>query len=97
MCDVRNGENVKEVFERARKELGGVDVVVKNAGLAHNAPLLSSDSETADWKDMLDVSSNTNINKSSKVSEFTGPSAFPLGIISNWYYHLFSKILLFLC
>lgn len=45
---------MKAAFQKARDEFGGVDVCVNNAGLAHNAPLLSG--ATSDWKNMLDVS-----------------------------------------
>ena len=41
------------MFGRIQSELGGVDVCINNAGLAHCAPLLSG--STADWKNMLDV------------------------------------------
>jgi NADP-dependent 3-hydroxy acid dehydrogenase YdfG len=52
-CDVRVEEEVKAVFQQAQVKFGGVDVCVNNAGLAHNAPLLSAPTE--DWKEMLDV------------------------------------------
>ena len=52
-CDVSQEEEVKVAFKKARAEFGGVDVCVNNAGLAHNAPLLSG--ATSDWKSMLDV------------------------------------------
>lgn len=52
-CDVSQEEDVKAAFQRAQAEFGGVDVCVNNAGLAHNAPLLSGN--TSDWKNMLDV------------------------------------------
>ena len=53
-CDVKKEEDIKATFEVAKKEFGGVDVCVSNAGLAHNAPLLSGSTE--DWRDMLEVS-----------------------------------------
>ena len=53
-CDVSKEEEVKATFQRAQAEFGGVDVCINNAGLAHNAPLLSG--ATNDWKNMLDVS-----------------------------------------
>ena len=52
-CDVSREEEVREAFQIAKAEFGGVDVCVNNAGLAHNAPLLSG--ATSDWKEMLDV------------------------------------------
>ena len=57
-CDVRIEAEINDVFAFAKKELGGVDVCINNAGLGHNAPLLSPDSATAQWKDMLDVRIN---------------------------------------
>ena len=53
-CDVSIEEEVKAAFEKAETEFGGVDVCINNAGLAHNAPLLTG--ATSDWKNMLDVS-----------------------------------------
>ena len=55
MCDVRIEAEVKGVFEYAKKELGGIDVCINNAGVAHDSPLLSADSATEDWRDMLEV------------------------------------------
>ncbi len=54
-CDVRIEAEVKGVFEYAKKELGGIDVCINNAGVAHDAPLLSADSATEDWRNMLEV------------------------------------------
>ena len=53
-CDVKKEEDIKATFEVAKKEFGGVDVCISNAGLGHNAPLLSGSTE--DWRDMLEVS-----------------------------------------
>ncbi|ORU93743.1 MAG: hypothetical protein A6F71_09015 [Cycloclasticus sp. symbiont of Poecilosclerida sp. M] len=58
-CDVSKEEEVKATFQRAQAEFGGVDVCVNNAGLAHNAPLLSG--ATSDWKNMLDVSCSCSV------------------------------------
>ena len=52
-CDVRQEQEVKEVFQFARTQFGGVDVCVNNAGLAHNAPMLSG--KTEDWREILEV------------------------------------------
>lgn len=52
-CDGRVEEDVAAVFEAARASFGGVGVCINNAGLSHNAPLLSG--ATAEWKDMLEV------------------------------------------
>ena len=37
----------------AKEKYGGIDVCVNNAGLAHQAPLLSG--STDDWRDMVEV------------------------------------------
>ena len=52
-CDVRQEQEVKEVFQFARTQFGGVDVCINNAGLAHNAPMLSG--KTEDWREILEV------------------------------------------
>ncbi|XP_062601740.1 dehydrogenase/reductase SDR family member 11-like isoform X2 [Saccostrea cucullata] len=52
-CDLTKEEEILTMFGRIQNELGGVDVCINNAGLAHNAPLLSG--STADWRNMLDV------------------------------------------
>lgn len=49
-CDVRNEEDVKAAFEIAKTKFGGVDICISNAGLAHDAPLLSGN--TSDWKEI---------------------------------------------
>ena len=53
-CDVRQEQEVKEVFQFARAQFGGVDVCVNNAGLAHWAPILTGSTE--EWREMLEVS-----------------------------------------
>ena len=55
---MRNEEQVKELFQFAMTQFGGVDVCVNNAGLAHIAPILSGSTE--DWREMLEVSSQFN-------------------------------------
>ena len=48
-----NEDEVKGMFAVAKTQFGGVDVCVNNAGLAHNAPILSGC--TGDWRNMLEV------------------------------------------
>lgn len=52
-CDVAKEDEVKAMFAVAKAQFGGVDVCVNNAGLAHEAPLLSG--ATDDWRNMLEV------------------------------------------
>ena len=52
-CDVSKEEEVLAMFERVRSELGGADVLVCSAGLAHNEPLLSGN--TGQWREMMEV------------------------------------------
>ena len=52
-CDVRDERQILAMFDRARERFGGVDVLVNNAGLGHDAPLTSGDTEA--WREMLEV------------------------------------------
>eukprot|EP00800_Vazella_pourtalesii_P007739 TRINITY_DN20598_c0_g1_i1.p1 TRINITY_DN20598_c0_g1~~TRINITY_DN20598_c0_g1_i1.p1 ORF type:complete len:266 (-),score=59.79 TRINITY_DN20598_c0_g1_i1:76-843(-) len=52
-CDVSNEEEVRSMFEVIRDKLGGVDILINNAGLSHFAPLLSG--STKEWSEMLEV------------------------------------------
>ncbi|KAK7111500.1 dehydrogenase/reductase SDR family member 11-like [Littorina saxatilis] len=54
-CDVSKEEEVAAMFQAIRKDpnLGRMDVCINNAGLAHNAPLLSG--EASQWKNMFEV------------------------------------------
>ena len=51
---MRQEQEVKEVFQFARTQFGGVDVCVNNAGLAHWAPILTG--STDEWREMFEVS-----------------------------------------
>ena len=53
-CNVRDEADIKAAFKKAVEVFGGVEVCVNNAGLAHDAPLLSGSTE--EWRDMLEVS-----------------------------------------
>ena len=52
-CDLRKEEDILSMFDIIKKQFGGVDVCVNNAGLGHNCPLLTG--KTEEWKEMLDV------------------------------------------
>ena len=52
-CDLRNEDQILQMFEEVKKTWGGVDVLVNNAGLGHDAPLTTG--KTEHWRDMLEV------------------------------------------
>ena len=51
--DLRDPAQIAAMFDRVRAEWGGVDVLVNNAGLGHDAPWLTGDTEQ--WREILDV------------------------------------------
>ncbi|XP_029161320.1 farnesol dehydrogenase-like [Nylanderia fulva] len=52
-CDVRQEEEILQVFQRAEKELGGVDVLINNAGVASPETIIEGSTET--YRKILDV------------------------------------------
>lgn len=52
-CDVSNEENVKEMIKAVKKELGDIDVLINNAGIAIDSTL--EDKKVEDFKRILDV------------------------------------------
>ena len=52
-CDVADERQVADAFGRADELLGGLDVLVANAGVSIRAPFLEI--EEADWRRVLDV------------------------------------------
>lgn len=52
-CDLRNESEILAMFEQIRERWGGVDVLVNNAGLGHEAPLLSG--ATDKWRETLEL------------------------------------------
>jgi 3-oxoacyl-[acyl-carrier protein] reductase len=55
-CDVTREDDVQALFQAASAELGGIDVVVNNAGLGGTAPLHEMTDEQ--WSVVLDVTLN---------------------------------------
>ena len=53
LCDVADADAVEEAFAGADELLGGVDVLVANAGISIRKPFLEI--EEADWRRVLDV------------------------------------------
>ena len=52
-ADARDTAALEQVFADVRARWGGVDVLVNNAGLGRDAPLMSG--RTEHWREMLDV------------------------------------------
>ena len=53
LCDVADAESVARAFARVDELLGGVDVLIANAGISIRKPFLEI--EEADWRRVLDV------------------------------------------
>ena len=53
VADLRDEAQILGMFDQLRQRLGGVDVLVNNAGLGHESPLMSG--STAAWREMLEV------------------------------------------
>ena len=56
LCDVTQQEQVDALFQAAQKAMGGIDVVVNNAGLGGTADLIAMRDE--EWLKVLDVTLN---------------------------------------
>lgn len=52
-CDVADDESVRAAVERAARELGGIDVVVNNAGIGAQGTV--ADNDDAEWHRVFDV------------------------------------------
>lgn len=51
--DLRDLQSIERLFAAAHTRFGGIDVLINNAGLGRDAPLLTGDPEQ--WREMLDV------------------------------------------
>lgn len=51
--DLRQEDQILQLFETIRQTWDGVDVLINNAGLGHKEPLMSGDTEA--WREMLDI------------------------------------------
>lgn len=52
-CDVSSGESVRKMFESVRSEIGEVDLLINNAGIAQQK--LFTDITDGDWNKMIGV------------------------------------------
>ncbi|XP_023727640.1 farnesol dehydrogenase [Cryptotermes secundus] len=52
-CDVTKEQDILTAFSWIKEHLGGVDIMINNAGIVHQSFLI--DGETSDWLQMLDV------------------------------------------
>jgi NADP-dependent 3-hydroxy acid dehydrogenase YdfG len=52
-ADLRDPEQLALAFDAVAERWGGVDVLINNAGLGHDAPLLTGDDEL--WREILEV------------------------------------------
>ena len=57
-CDLTKEEEILAMFAKIKEQHGTVHVCINNAGLSHDAPLLTG--KTEDWKNMFDVSLYSN-------------------------------------
>src|SRR5919109_2809954 len=55
-CDVSSSEQVTQAVDAAAEALGGLDVVVANAGIATGGPLRSQDLRT--WERVIEINLN---------------------------------------
>ena len=53
-CDVSKEEDILSMMSAIKSQFGGADICVNNAGLLHDASLLSGSTEM--WRELLEVS-----------------------------------------
>ena len=54
MVSVRKEEDILSMMSAIKSQFGGADICINNAGLAHDAPLLSGSAGM--WKEVIEVS-----------------------------------------
>lgn len=52
-CDLRDLASIESVFARIHETWSGIDVLVNNAGIGHETPLIGGNAEH--WREMLEV------------------------------------------
>ncbi|XP_045613493.1 dehydrogenase/reductase SDR family member 11 [Procambarus clarkii] len=52
-CDISKDDDILSLFATIKKEFGGVDVCINNAGMSHGHSLLEGTTE--EWREMLDI------------------------------------------
>ncbi|GBN68440.1 hypothetical protein AVEN_262483-1, partial [Araneus ventricosus] len=57
-CDLTKESEILSLFDEIRQKVGRLDVCINNAGLSHDAPLLTG--ATSQFRNMLDVSIKLN-------------------------------------
>jgi 3-oxoacyl-[acyl-carrier protein] reductase len=64
LCDVSNEDDVVQLIDRAREQMGGLNVIVNNAGIFRDGLLVKTDRETgkvkgtmslSNWQKVIDV------------------------------------------
>jgi 3-hydroxybutyrate dehydrogenase len=56
ILDVREPESIERAFKRAASEIGTVDILINNAGIARSEPLVKCSEEL--WQEVIDVNLN---------------------------------------
>ena len=55
-CDVRDQGNCEQLVQRTAAELGGIDILINNAGIGRFAPV--ADMAPDDWRDVIETNLN---------------------------------------
>jgi NAD(P)-dependent dehydrogenase (short-subunit alcohol dehydrogenase family) len=77
-CDVRNTDNVRQMFVEVRKHFGRLDILVNNAGIGHANRTVEQLSYKA-WREVID----TNLDALFLVTHFAVPLMRPGAAIVN--------------